>query len=97
MIECRISKVQEYQCQVIGQTDGKLFDKPQISFDACLAKEIFYLWDLGIKTSGCCCGRHFNSGKNSYIGVYPEFRSQMLALGYKELCVRNQFKPKTKL
>lgn len=98
MIECRNSTVQDYQCQIIAKTNPKLFEKPEIAFDACLAKELFHLWDMGIKTNGCCCGRHVNCIKNlAYIGVFPEYRSQMLALGYKELNNKNHFKPKTKL
>lgn len=75
-MECRKSLAQEYQCQVSHNN---------ISFDACLAKELFSLWDLGIETTGCCCGKHQNSGKNqkSYIGVGFKYIYKMKQLGYK--------------
>jgi hypothetical protein len=50
----------------------------------CLARELFYLWDLGIITTGCCCGHHEGeNGENSYIGVLEKFIPKMKELGYK--------------
>lgn len=90
MIPCRMSTVQEYQCQVVA--GGK-------AVDACLAKELFYLWDVGIVTTGCCCGKHYNSPKHSaFISVFPEFVPKMMALGY--VCTghaKDHFVPKTKV
>ena len=74
-IPCRKSKVQEYECQV--SSGG-------ISFDACLAKELFYLWDNGIETTGCCCGRHSNCHKSmAYIGVKFKHIDKMKSWGYR--------------
>lgn len=75
-MECRKSKVQEYQCQVFTANNG--------AFDACLARELFYLWDMGIRTTGCCCGEHDNCKEYmSYIGVIEENIPHMKALGYE--------------
>lgn len=76
-MKCRKSNIQLYECQVIHAG---------ISFDACMAKELFYLWDQGIKTTGCCCGQHVNQhGPNnfSYIGVVEKDISKMKKLGYE--------------
>lgn len=95
MIECRKSMVQEYQCQVVHNG---------IAFDACLSKELFFLWDQGITTTGCCCGKHSNDPIGfGFIGVIPEDIQKMKELGY---VVRlnpmrpeddDSFYPKTKL
>ena len=81
MIECRKSKVQCYECQVVKNVFGK-----NIAFDACLAKELFFLWDKGIVTTGSCCGQHIDCdvNMNAYISVYDNYRQQMLDLGYCE-------------
>ena len=80
--KCRKSIVQEYGCTVCTKpffSKGKL-----ICFDKCLADELFYLWDLGIITTGCCCGHHKGlDGSHSYIGVDKKFIPQMKKLGYK--------------
>ena len=56
-----------------------------ISFDACLVKELFWLWDMGIETVGCCCGKHTNCEKDlAYIQVKEKFILKMKRLGYKE-------------
>lgn len=74
-MKCRSSKVQNYGCTVM---------KKQICFDACLAKELFLLWDKGIETTGCCCGKHSNCKPDmSYIGVENKYISKMKKLGYK--------------
>lgn len=77
-------------------------EKPRtktVCIDKCLLPEIVKLWELEIKTTGCCCG-HGNS-KNSYIGVLPEYIERMKALGYKvrfnpcRPCDEDSFIPKT--
>ena len=73
-MNCRKSTIQNYECQVMHNG---------ISFDACLAKELFSLWDMGIITTGCCCGNHVDCDKNmSYIGVDEKFIKSMKELGY---------------
>ena len=80
---CRKSKLQEYGCQVCVKPKWKSKHE-WIGFDMCLARELFYLWDQGIITTGCCCGRHEReTGDNSYIGVKEEFISKMKELKYK--------------
>ncbi|MFA5176511.1 MAG: hypothetical protein WC413_04625, partial [Candidatus Nanoarchaeia archaeon] len=80
---CRKSKLQEYGCQVCVKPKWKSKHE-WICFDMCLAKELFYLWDLGIVTTGCCCGRHEGeNGDHSYIEVEERFIPEMKKLGYK--------------
>jgi len=80
---CRKSKVQEYDCQVFTKPRWKSSHKV-IGFDKCLTNELFYLWDMGIVTTGSCCGNHFGeNGSHSYIGVVKENIQQTKDLGYK--------------
>lgn len=51
-----------------------------ISIDKCIANEIIQLWDLGITTTGCCCGHNKQDG---YVGVIENDISKMIELGYK--------------
>lgn len=77
---------------MIGQTNGSCSDV--ICVDACLEREIKYLWSIGISTTGCCCGHNKVDG---YIGVIDEDISKMKRLSY-ELIPNNgrqdSFKPK---
>lgn len=52
-----------------------------VSIDKCLLPEILQLWEMGIKTTGCCCGhgRH----EMAFIGVQDKYISQMKKMGYK--------------
>ncbi|WP_431785921.1 hypothetical protein [Paenibacillus lactis] len=50
-----------------------------ITVDKCLVDEILELWDLGIRTTGCCCGHNKLPG---YIGVIDEDIQKMISLGY---------------
>ena len=80
---CRKSKLQEYDCQVFTKPRWKSSHNV-IGFDKCLANELFHLWDLGIITTGCCCGNHIEDKINSsYIGVQEKFILKMKELGYK--------------
>ena len=101
-IPCRASQVQEYQCQV------KCFYEPldkDIAFDACLARELFFLWDRGVVTLGCCCGKHAGGMEkvldHSYIQVEEESADLMIELGYEKAAIAppniSVYKPKTKL
>ena len=81
MLPCRKSNIQEYDCCVSKKPFWR--DK-HICFDKCLANELFYLWDMGIITTGSCCGNHKGcNGEHSYIGVKDEFIPKMKELGYK--------------
>jgi len=50
-----------------------------VCIDKCLVDEIKYLWNIGIRTTGCCCGHNIQQG---YIGVIDEDISRMKNLGY---------------
>ncbi len=71
-----------------------------VSVDKCLLPELITLWELGIRTTGCCCGH----GKSEpYIGVRFEDIEKMKELGYKVFSNHlrpkdeDSFIPKTKL
>lgn len=51
-----------------------------IAIDKCLLPEVLRLWELGIRTTGCCCGH----GKQPpFIGVAEKDIPRMKFLGYK--------------
>ena len=52
-----------------------------VAVDKCLLPEILKLWEMGIKTTGCCCGH--GKQKLAYIGVSPEYIPRMKELGYQ--------------
>lgn len=79
-------------------------DRPKpytAAVDKCLLPEIVQLWEMGIKTTGCCCG-HGNQGL-AFIGVMSEYIPRMKELGYKvqfNSCRpddEDSFRPKTEL
>jgi len=51
-----------------------------VCIDKCLLPEILFLWERGIKTTGCCCGHDLLP---PYIGVKEEYYDKMLELEYK--------------
>jgi hypothetical protein len=72
-----------------------------VSIDKCLLPEIIQLWEMGIKTTGCCCG-HGNKAM-AYIGVQDSYIEKMKELGYevhfnsRRPNDEDSFTPKTKL
>ena len=60
-----------------SRTEGSYSDR--ICVDLCLKDEILYLWGIGIRTTGCCCGHNKVDG---YIGVIDEDIEKMKNLGY---------------
>lgn len=86
-------------------TDPAEPDKPPriggASIDKCLLPEILKLWEMGIKTTGCCCGHGHSEA--AYIGVLPEYIPCMKELGYKVRFNKcrpgdeDSFVPKTRL
>ena len=71
-----------------------------VAIDKCLLPEIISLWEMGIKTTGCCCGH----GKHeACIGVEFDDIQKMKDLGYKvhhnplRPDDEDSFVPKTKL
>jgi len=76
--DCSYTIMLPYKVMRYGQTEGEKVEK-YVCIDKCLIQEIIQLWEMGIKTTGCCCGH----GKNSaYIGVENEFIPKMKQLGY---------------
>ncbi len=51
-----------------------------VAIDKCLLKEVVGLWEMGIKTTGCCCGH--GKPELAFIGVAPEYIERMKELGY---------------
>lgn len=86
MCNCVNVKIGSYDNQImvdrprcmIGRAEGSSNNK--ICLDKCISEEIQYLWSLGIRTTGCCCG---HSIKKGYIGVIEEDIEFMKKLGYK--------------
>ena len=78
--ECAYHIYLPWKCKFPWEDDSKL-EKKLVSIDKCLLPEILRLWELGIKTTGCCCG-HGDASK-AFIGVHPEYIKTMRTLGYK--------------
>lgn len=53
---------------------------PTICIDKCLEDEIKGLWELGITTTGCCCG---HNKVPAFIGVIDDDIQRMKEFGYK--------------
>lgn len=51
-----------------------------VELDVCMVEEIYGLWKLGIRTTGCCCGHGKTKG---YIGVIEDDIERMKELGYE--------------
>ncbi len=75
MCNCINIKMGSYKNQVIL----KMPNSQLMGIDKCIAEEIKYLWLLGIKTTGCCCGHNIQEG---YIGV-AEKDIETMKKGYK--------------
>jgi len=87
MCNCINVKMGSYDNQVIlprprcmiNRTEGSS-NPDTICIDKCIVEEIKYLWSLGIRTTGCCCGHNMMGG---YIGVIEKDIEFMKKLGYK--------------
>lgn len=75
-----------YNIHLPWLVDGKA---KMVNIDKCLLPEIIHLWELGIKTTGCCCG---HGKEEPFIGVAFEDIDRMLELGYK-VCP-NKYRPR---
>lgn len=62
--------------------------KDSITIDACLSSEILFLWDIGIRTRGCCCGHGAHLG---FIQVVDEDIPRMYELGYTQYIYDDKF------
>lgn len=51
-----------------------------IDVDDCIWKEIHFLWDNKIQTTGCCCG---HNKVTPMINVIQPDHNKMISLGYK--------------
>ena len=60
--------------------DDSMKEPMTVSIDKCLLPEILKLWEMGIKTTGCCCG-HGKQG--AFIGVDCDDIQKMKDLGYE--------------
>lgn len=87
MCDCVNVEPQTYANQVLVDPPASISEprvkqglSPQLSVDKCLVGELKELWDMGIVTTGCCCG---HNNYNPYIGVLPENIPQMKKLGYE--------------
>ena len=72
-----------YECAYNIQTPWRSDDgvAHMICVDKCLLPEILKLWEMGIRTTGCCCGH--GDQKMAFIGVRNDFIPKMKSLGYK--------------
>ena len=97
--ECTYKIYAPWKCKFPWEDDDKK-EKKVVSIDKCLLPEILELWEMGIKTTGCCCG---HGRSEPYIGVAFDDIQRMKNLGYKVLhneCRPNDedsFYPKTVL
>ena len=80
-----------WKCKFPWEDDSKLEPK-LVSIDKCLLSEITHLWEIGIKTTGCCCG-HGDFSK-AFISVHPSHIQAMKELGYTTYY--NKFNPDAK-
>lgn len=55
--------------------------------DRCVAEEVMILWQLGITTTGCCCG---HGTVAPFIGVEDEDIPRMKAMGYQVMFNRSR-------
>lgn len=60
--------------------DDSMKEAMTVSIDKCLLPEILELWEMGIKTTGCCCG---HGRIEPFIGVDFDDIQKMKDLGYK--------------
>lgn len=85
MCKCNNVELGSYDNQVTlkrpehmqGRQEGSSGDT--ICVDACIENEIKWLWELGVHTTGCCCGHNKIDG---FIGVIDSDIDFMLELGY---------------
>lgn len=83
MCDCIDVKVGSYDNQGIYLRPDfmKINKTNDICLDKCIAKEIKFLWILGIFTTGCCCG---HNKQQAHISVIDEDIFKMKILGYEK-------------
>lgn len=85
--ECAYNIMLPYKVKFPWEDDSELVTK-FVSVDKCLIGEIISLWEMGIKTTGCCCG---HGRLEPFIGVQEQFIPLMKEMGYK-VCL-NECRP----
>jgi hypothetical protein len=53
----------------------------EVYVDSCLGDEIMFLWNIGIKTGGCCCGHNLLDGFIN--SLHEEDSIKMKIFGYE--------------
>lgn len=77
--ECSYKIYVPWKCKFAWEDDSKK-EPMLVCIDKCLLPEILELWEMGIKTTGCCCGH----GKDKpFIGVDFDDIQKMKDLGYE--------------
>jgi hypothetical protein len=81
MCKCINIDIGSYDNQICVDTPIHInYNNSKICIDKCLYDEVEYLWSLGIRTTGCCCGHNKLDG---FIGVEFDDIIMMKALGYQ--------------
>lgn len=57
------------------------FSNKYIYIDKCILNEIFFLWDMKIRTKGCCCGHNIT---HPTVVVDNKNIDNMIRMGYKQ-------------
>lgn len=78
-----ISHIQQYECY--KKIDFPFTERGFNFCDKCMADEIEWLIQQGIKTTGCCCGYHVDCKPEihkPFINVDENYIDKMIKLGY---------------
>ena len=78
--DCSYAIKLPYFCKLPWEQESQRKSK-YVNVDKCLLPEILQLWEMGIKTTGCCCG-HGNKSA-AYIGVDESYIDKMKSMGYE--------------
>lgn len=82
MFQCNCENIEPgaYGNQTFVHAPAHMPKENGYCLDRCIAEEVMILWQMGITTTGCCCGH----GKLlPYIGVLDAYISIMKELGYQ--------------
>ena len=77
--ECCYHIYLPWKCKFPWEEDDKK-EMKMVSVDKCLLPEIIKLWEMGIKTTGCCCG---HGRTEPFINVDFDDVQKMKDLGYE--------------
>jgi hypothetical protein len=82
MHKCNCENVElgSYGNQMVVHAPAHMLGKNSYCLDRCVAEEVMLLWQMGVTTTGCCCGH----GKvPPYIGVAFSDIPSMKKMGYQ--------------